>query len=421
MARVLDVYLYDTLAGKLSEDMFGYLSFTYGDAYCNQENMPALSVALPVQAEPFHGTAVKTYFSALLPDGKTREQLARCLNISDENVFDLLEKLGGECAGAVSFHPEGKIPPEKQATDALILDDQQLQEVFALLRQRPLLAGIDDMRISLSGHQSKLSISVLNNKIALVRGAAPTTHILKPMSTLLNDSAHNEFFCTRLAKAMKIDVPQTELRNFGNTSCLLIERYDRVCDPSGIIKRYHQENFCQALSTKEEDMHDRSRGPRVNDCLKLLQKYSTKPAMDGLAFIKRIIFNYLIGNAHAYGTKFSLLHKENDIILAPACGIFCTAVYPHLSTKMAMKIGDTHNYDSVSLEHWHSLMPNTIAAKRNIEKQLVQMSSECLEKAKTLKLKLQTAGIESPLFDVICHVIKTRGEHIQISMKGINV
>jgi hypothetical protein len=47
-----------------------------------------------------------------LPDESKREIIARNLGISPRNDFALLERIGGECAGAVTFIPEGTTLPE---------------------------------------------------------------------------------------------------------------------------------------------------------------------------------------------------------------------------------------------------------------------------------------------------------------------
>ena len=107
-----------------------------------------------------------------------------------------------------------------------------------------------------------------------------------------------------------------------------VERYDRIQDKNGVIKRLHQEDFCQALGIMPELKYEREGGPSVAKCLELLQTYSAKPAADHLAFIKRLIFNYLIGNADAHAKNFSFLYKDQAPTLAPAYDLLCTAIYP---------------------------------------------------------------------------------------------
>ncbi len=413
MNRILDVYFHHVLAGKLIQNKAGHLSFQYVDSYWKNKNSSSLSVSMPIQPETYEGTQVKAFFSGFLPDDIVRHRLALYLGVSEKNPFALLEYMGGECAGALSLYPEGQIPPEEQTADVEVLDDQKLREILDLLKRRPLLAGTDDMRLSLAGAQDKIAVGMKDGQIALIKGTTPTSHILKPVITDIKDSVHNELFCMRLATLLDIEAPHTEIRWLGETPYFLIERYDRIRNKESSIKRLHQEDFCQALGIMPELKYECEGGPGIVKCLDVLQTYSAKPAVDCLAFIKRVIFNYLIGNADAHGKNFSLLYKDPHVpTLAPAYDVLCTAVYPNLSSKMGMKIGGKYDPKYIFLRHWYALVPDTISAKRNLEKQLVRMSRECLEKALDLKSKLIKEDIKSRVFDDICHVIKIRAEQI---------
>ena len=296
-------------------------------------------------------------------------------------------------------------------TDTEVLDNQKLKEILELLKRRPLLAGTDDLRLSLAGAQNKIAVGIKDGQIALIKGTTPTSHILKPIIADMDgikDSVHNELFCMRLAILLGIEAPHTEIRWLSETPYFLIERYDRIRDETGTIKRLHQEDFCQALSIVPELKYEREGGPSIANCLNLLQTYSSKPAVGYFSFLNRVIFNYLIGNADAHGKNFSLLYKSRTPTLAPAYDILCTAAYPTLSSKMAMRIGGKYEPDYIFLRHWHSLVPDTASAKINLEKQLAYMSTECLKKASELKLSLKNEGIQSTIFDDICSVIKAR-------------
>ena len=70
-----------------------------------------------------------------------------------------------------------------------------------------MLAGDDGYRLSLAGAQDKLAVGFKDEKVLLIKGGAPTTHIFKPMIERVKDSAHNELFCMKLAKMVGLDVP----------------------------------------------------------------------------------------------------------------------------------------------------------------------------------------------------------------------
>ena len=101
-------------------------------------------------------------------------------------------------------------------------------------------------------------------------------------------------------------------------------------------------------------------------------------------------------------------------MLAPAYDLLCTAVYKDLSPKMAMKIGGKYLPEHVFIRHWQKLVPDTVAAKRNLERQLIKMGNDCLKKALMLKEGLATEGVKSSIFDDICDVISKRAMQIKL-------
>lgn len=412
MSRILDVYLHDALAGQLVQGKGGALSFTYDGLYV-EGGKPAVSISMPVQEQSYDGTEVRAFFSGLLPDDIVRHRLAKYLGVSEKNPFSLLEVIGGECAGALSLYPEGDKPSEAKNADVKVLDEQSLKEILGLLRRRPLLAGDGGLRLSLAGAQDKIAVGMQDGKITLVRGHTPTTHILKPLIEDIKDSVHNEVFCMRLAAMMGIDVPSVEIRWLGDTPYFLIERYDRVKTGAGKIQRLHQEDFCQAMGIMPDIKYEREGGPSVADCQTVLRENSTRPAVDNLRFLERVIFNYLIGNADAHGKNYSLLYTNTKPQLAPAYDLLCTKIYPELSIRMAMKIGKNYKPDDVFIRHWNRLVPDTKAAHKNLGNQLTKMAENCVENSERLHTKFDSQGIKSEIFAAIIAVIKQRANHIE--------
>lgn len=410
--QILDVYLHEQFVGNLKQENAGILQFQYDEVYLATPSSLAISLSLPLQSAPHEGQQVRAFFSGLLPDDIARHKLARYLGVSEKNPFALLEAIGGECAGALALYSAGEVPPLPKKDDIEKLDDKALREILELLKQRPLMAGNDNVRLSLAGAQDKLAVNMVDETIALVKGATPTTHILKPMIGDIKDSVHNELFCLRLARLLKIETPHADIRWVGKTPYYLIERYDRQLTSAGELKRLHQEDFCQALGILPEFKYEREGGPTIAQSLTLLQQYSERPAADRLAFLRRVIFNYLIGNADAHGKNFSLLYTSKEPILAPAYDLLCTAIYPQLTPKMAMKIGGQNDPMLIVRRYWHCLVPNTAAAKKAFDKELVKMTKECLYQAKVLQENFQQQGITSSVFEEILMVIKNRSNMI---------
>ena len=414
MSRILDVYLCDNFVGTLTQDDSGDLEFAYDQSYLDSTDF-GISLSLPSGQKQHKGKVVKAFFSGLLPEESVRERLAGYLGVSEKNAFALLEIIGGECVGALALYPQGQ-KPSQMVKEIETLDNARLKEILDLIKRRPMLAGEDGYRLSLAGAQDKLAVGFEDGKVQLVKGGAPTTHILKPMIKHVQDSAHNELFCMKLAKRMGIDVPDAMLHFVDDTPYYLVERYDRVKGADGNVKRIHQEDFCQALGIAPETKYEREGGPGITACQDVIANHTARPAADQIKLLNIVIFNYLIGNADAHGKNFSLLYTDNyrgtKPELAPAYDLLSTAVYPDLSDKLAMKIGGKYKPHDIYQRHFHRMVADTKTAQSAINKQIQAMSGKIIDAAITLKTELQEEGLTSDIFEDIIKIIKERSQRL---------
>lgn len=111
MDKSLDVYLHDELVGHLIQDEGGQTFFEYAQNWVDRPGATALSVSLPLRRERFSRNECRGFFAGILPDEGKREIIAHNLGISPLNDFAMLERIGGECAGAVTFIPSGQPLP----------------------------------------------------------------------------------------------------------------------------------------------------------------------------------------------------------------------------------------------------------------------------------------------------------------------
>ncbi len=410
--KILDVYLNAELVGKLSQDLAGNLTFGYTKNYCVSAKW-GISLSLPLQEEPHNGYHVQAFFSGLLPDETVRDRLAEFLGVSNTNSFALLEIVGGDCAGALALYPEGVSPPNVSQDDYQMLDDKALIQVLDLIKRRPMLAGEEGYRLSLAGAQDKLAVRLIEGKIAIMKNGAPSTHILKPIIERITDSAHNELFCMRLAQRVGIRVPEVSLHHVGDTPYYLVERYDRVVDEKGAIIRIHQEDFCQALGRAPSIKYQREGGPSINQCLEVVKANTAKPAFDSLKFLDLIIFNYLIGNADGHGKNFSLLYTGKKPELAPAYDLLSTAIYPELSKKMAMKIGEKYDPREIYLWHFLKHVPDTKLAQSSMKKRIHAMGEKVLDEFPKLVEDLKQEGLGSDVYDYIFKIVEGRVDRLE--------
>jgi len=286
MAHELDVWLFADRVGSLSL-VQGRLSFCYAPDWLAQPKAVALSMSLPLQAEPFDDHQSRPFFAGLLPEGQLRRLVARQLQVSGQNDFALLDHIGGECAGAVTFLAQGQTLPAAASTeDVRWLSDEEVVAILDELPRRPMLVGQDGLRLSLAGAQDKLPVVFDGLRIGLPRNGTPSSHILKPPIHAVEDSVINEGFCMALAEAMQLKPAKSKIHVVLNRPFLLVERYDRIKDAQGHSLRLHQEDFCQMLGVVPEMKYQNEGGPDLAQCFDVVRRATRPSAPQVFAFAR---------------------------------------------------------------------------------------------------------------------------------------
>lgn len=353
MSRALSVWWEGITVGVLRVDRHGDMTFAYTSDWLADPSRPPLSISLPKRREPFNRRECRPFFAGLLPEEAQRTAVARALGVSSRNDFKLLEALGGDVAGALTLWLEGETPPATElAGPATPLEDRQLVELLDSLPKRPLLAGERGLRLSLAGAQSKLPVVLVEGKVALPAAGQPTTHILKPSIPQFPTTTENEALALRLAAALGLSVAPVEARTAAGRPYLLVTRSDRRFDASGLARRLHQEDFCQALGIPPEHKYADEGGPTFKTSFDLLRRACTRPAVEVLKLLDAAIFNLIVGNSDAHGKNFSLLYEGGDVTLAPLYDILCTVAYADLSPKLAMKIAKRGTLEEIGKTTW---------------------------------------------------------------------
>jgi len=382
----LDVYLHRNLVGQLVQDEYGDMVFDYAKSWLDNPKAQVLSLSLPLREARFTRRECRGFFAGILPETHQRDVLAKNLGVSAINDFALLSKIGGECAGAVTFLATGTpLPDEKPVYRALSQDD--LGVILATLPKRPLMADDEDVRLSLAGAQDKIAVHLDHGTFSLPLNNAPSTHIIKPAVAHLTGLVFNEAFCMTLAAKIGLPTANVAIGQAGDIDYLLIERYDRVVEKSdtitektGPIKilRLHQEDICQALGIWPEHKYQNEGGPSLKQCFALLRTHTSNPLPAILQLLDAVIFNFLIGNHDAHGKNFSLLYHEGKTYFAPLYDVLSTVYYPDLSLKMAMKIGSKYRGKDVLPRHFEQLAEEAGLSKQLVKKRLITLADEVI-------------------------------------------
>lgn len=385
MAHELEVWLFADHVGTLAL-VDGRLNFCYAPGYLLRPDPVALSASLPLQAEPFDDRKTRPFFAGLLPEGRMRSLIAQQFQVSGQNDFALLDHIGGECAGAVTFLEPGQALPVPTGNDDVQwLNAAEVVAVLDELPRRPMLAGKDGLRLSLAGAQDKLPVVFDGARIGLPINGTPSSHILKPAIHAIEDSVINEGFCMALADAMQLKPAKSNVHTVLDRPFLLVERYDRVVDARGQRQRLHQEDFCQALGVAPEMKYQNEGGPDLARCFELVRRATRPSAPQVLRLLDYVIFNALIGNHDAHAKNLSLLYSGKKPVLAPFYDTLSMAVYPALTPKMAMKIGSKYTFTEFQARHWNQFAESVGLAKAQARRRILELAKSLPATARKLQ------------------------------------
>ena len=415
MIKSLSVWWDGAVVGALQIDEHGDLAFAYDAAWLIDPAKRAVSISLPKRSQPFNRRETRPFFAGLLPEEGQREAVARVLGVSKANDFRLLEQLGGDVAGALTLWPDGETPPAAVGLAAVKpLEDARLVEILDTLPTRPFLAGQEEgLRLSLAGAQQKLPVVLVNGRIALPAPGQPSTHILKPPISRLPGTTENEALAMRLASRVRLRAAPVEPRRTEDRPYLLVERYDRMVDADGAVRRLHQEDICQALGIAPERKYASEGGPTFPPCFDLLRRASSQPARAVLDLVEAAIFNVILGNADAHGKNFSLLYgPRGGIEFAPLYDLMCTAAYPDLHAKFAMKVGRRATLEEFTVSTWEDFAREVGMGAPFVRRRATVLAERTLETLPVAADEIAEAGFEGPELRRIQEVVQRRAQTV---------
>ncbi|WP_299379605.1 type II toxin-antitoxin system HipA family toxin [uncultured Kiloniella sp.] len=365
--KQLSILLNGRNVGDIVMARSGAITFKYAPEWLSLSGTFPISLSLPLNERGYQGAPVIAYLENLLPDNQAiRERVASKVNASGLDAFSMLEKIGGDCVGALQFIPSGNGKIHGLNLEGEEVSEADIAHILRDLKADPLgIKGDDDFRISIAGAQEKTALLLVNNQWLRPVGMTPTTHIFKtqlgrlPNGIDLQDSVENEFFCMKFCEFMGLDIAKVEICQFEDVKALVIERFDRRWISNEKLMRIPQEDFCQAMATPPSQKYQADGGPNIVQCMDLL-KASNQPTKDQSAFIKAQILFWLLGATDGHAKNFSISLQPGGFNMTPFYDILSAqkaldeGQLQRKQMKLAMSVGDDNKYrmDEVAVRHF---------------------------------------------------------------------
>ena len=397
----------DAHVGDVDVDESERFAFTYAKEWLASAGSFPISLSLPFRDLPYREPAAHAFFANLLPEGEVRTMVARRLGISVDNDFELLAAIGGECAGALTIG----VVPDESSYSSVSLDtlDRYAREGDSLAE----VTGHHGVRLSLAGAQDKLAVLADERGIHIPRGRAASSHILKFPNHAFAHLPMNEAFTASLAGRLGLPTCETKLWPLPGRPVLLVTRYDRYPSGTGQIRRLHQEDLCQALGISPRRKYESEGGPSFAQCYRLVVDHSTDPVADGMALLRWLAFNAVVGNADGHGKNLSMVRSDDgQLRLAPFYDLVCTAAYPRIDRHLAMPVGATSDAGQIRGADWEQLARDIAVAPRLMLGTVKTVAERAEQVARDVADEPGPLHGESPAFQMILPVIRKRSRRI---------
>lgn len=358
---VLNVLLHDREIGTLTSLGGDRSIFTFDQDYIENQNRPTLSLSfkdtfggLITDVKPTQ-TRVSPFFANLLPEGPLRDYLAQRAQVNARREFFLLWVLGQDLPGALVIRP----------ADAEKLPGHTGNDEVEHGRNDK-----EPLRFSLAGVQLKFSavMDATGGLTIPVKGVGGDW-IVKLPSAKFPQVPENEFAMMSLSREIGIDIPDIRLVSIADISGLphgigglgkmayVIRRFDRTED--GPV---HTEDFAQVFGVYPDEKYKRASYRNIAEVI-----WSEAGEQGISEFVRRLVFNTLIGNADMHLKNWSLIYPDRrNAVIAPGYDFVSTIV--HLPDEnMALNFSRTRKFSGFSNDELSYL-----AAKARLPGKLVR-------------------------------------------------
>lgn len=375
--QTLNVWMNGEFVGQWSFSHKSGHSFIYDRSWLNNSKARSISLSMPLSngVTPFTGPVVEFYFDNLLPDTpRIRKRIASKFGADSTNAFQLLEKIGRDCVGALQFLPKDSPAPDVRRLDAEPLTETEIERILddAVSGRNFGISEEDELRISIAGAQEKTALLWHDSKWCRPHGTTPTTHIMKlPLGEVggmradFSTSVENEWLCLKLLRAYGLDVPNCEVQRFGPHKVLVVERFDRRLT-EGWWVRLPQEDFCQVEGVPQEKKYESKGGPGISQILNKLRG-SENAELDRRNFLTAQLIFWMLAAPDGHAKNFSIfIGRQDRFRLTPFYDVM--SAWPvigrgprefqlqKVKLSMALHTSNTH-YKIVEIQrrHWNQV------------------------------------------------------------------
>lgn len=343
---VLDVLLYGEPIGTLAFLQGERTLFVFNEAYINNKSRPTLSLSFKdalgnlITDVPVTQVRVPPFFANMLPEGELRDYLAKRAGVNPKREFFLLWVLGKDLPGAMTIRPsDGEAwPPDNGGNEDNAKEDVKKRRANAL-------------RFSLAGVQLKFSaVKNATGGLTIPAEGVGGSWIVKLPSMRHEDVPQNEYAMMKLAEMIGMDVPEIQLIDPASISGLP-DGMDKLKGQALAVKRFdranggpvHIEDFAQVFGFYPDDKYGKASYRNIAKVI------ATEIGNEGTAeFVRRLVFNALIGNADMHAKNWSLIYPDRrQAALAPAYD-FVSTVHYLPDDNSALSFGRTKRMDKLS-------------------------------------------------------------------------
>lgn len=179
----------------------------------------------------------------------------------------------------------------------------------------------------------------------------------------LRTSLENEWLCERILAEYGLPVAKSELRQFGSTKTLVLERFDRHLHASRKYwLRLPQEDLCQATATPPSSKYESDGGPGLTEIAEVLHG-SDRRDEDIATLLEAELLFFLLAATDGHAKNFSIrllpanhyhLTPLYDVLSAwPIAGTRQNQIHPN-KLKLAMAVrGKNKHYHLREIQRRH--------------------------------------------------------------------